>query len=354
MTENEFEKNLDTYLKNGSTMIVGVSGGPDSIYLLKRLFDYSQNHQLKIIVAHVNHGLRGKENQIEEKFVQNLAIKYEFPFESIKLHLKTLHGKKPTPPATKKETSFVAKSQKNGETNGNLEEIARQKRYAFFEKLRQKYDADYVIVAHHLNDNIETALFNLIRGASFQGIKGMKMYNHQTHILRPLLKITKKEILDFLKKNKLKSHFDESNKDLRFSRNLLRQKAIPLFNKINSGFEKTFQENLQNFTEIAEFIEEKSTTWLQKNLQDQRFPLTKFLELPSFLQKNILVQLYQTTYGSTNKLTLQQLQEILKVLKLQKSNRKKEFGTRFFIQVIKKNESSPREVELKLKPLKKA
>lgn len=350
MAENELEKNLDTYLKNGSTMIVGVSGGPDSVYLLKRLFDYSQNHQLKIIVAHVNHGLRGQENRIEEKFVQNLAKKYEFPFESIKLHLKKTHEKKLSP----LDTSCAAEAPKNGKPNGNLEEIARQKRYAFFEKLRQKYDADYVIVAHHLNDNIETALFNLIRGASFQGIKGMKMYNPQTHILRPLLKTTKKEILDFLKKNKLKYHFDKSNDDVRFSRNLLRQKAIPLFNKINSGFEKTFQENLQNFTEIAEFIEEKSKTWLQKNLQDHRFPLTKFLELPSFLQKNILVQLYQTNYGSTNKLTLQQLNEILKVLNLQKSNRKKEFGSRFFIQVIKKNESSPREVELKLKPLKKA
>ncbi len=330
MAENELEKNLDTYLKNGSTMVVGVSGGPDSVYLLKQLFDYSKNHQLKIIVAHVNHGLRGKENQIEEKFVQNLAIKYEFPFESIKLHLKT-----------------------RAKPSGNLEEIARQKRYTFFEKLRQKYDADYVIVAHHLNDNIETALFNLIRGASFQGIKGMKMYNPQTHILRPLLKTTKKEILDFLKKNKLKYHFDKSNNDVRFSRNLLRQKAIPLFNKINSGFEKTFQENLQNFTEIAEFIEEKSKAWLQKNLRNHSFPLTKFLELPSFLQKNILVQLYQTTYGSTNKLTLQQLQEILKVLSLQKSNRKKEFGSRFFIQVIKKNESSPREVTIE-KSLKKS
>ncbi len=338
--EKDFKEILNTYLKKNSTIIVGVSGGPDSVYLLTHLLPFCQNKKIKIVVAHVNHGLRGKESDQEEKFVKNMAKKMELVFESSQLYLNKI---------------FKSKKAKSGlKSPGNLEEIARQKRYDFFKKLREKYKADYILIAHHLNDNIETALFNLIRGASFQGIKGMQIYSKESHVLRPMLHLPKTEILTYLKEQNLEYHLDSSNLDLNFSRNLLRQKVIPFFKKINPGFEKTFQENLQNFTQVAEYIEEKSTFWLTQNYKNNHFPLSEFLELPSFLKKNVLVQIYKNTYGSTHKLTLTQINEIIKVLNLQKANRKKEFGSDFFIEVTKQNQNSMRQVKLHRKPLKKS
>ncbi len=221
-----------------------------------------------------------------------------------------------------------------------MEELARNYRYDFFEKIRQKYDAAWIITAHHHDDQIETTLFNLIRGASYNGLKGIRAIDEKRYLLRPLLHVGKKEILNWLKKHRQKFCTDLSNKDIRFSRNLLRQKIIPLFSKINPGFEKTFTENLENFTQIAEYLDQKTQQWLDQNYTQNTFPLHIFLEQPVFFQKNLLSQLYQKFYNSTDKLNQNHLNNIINLLKQKKSNRQKEFGSHFMIKIIKLNKKS--------------
>lgn len=322
-------KIVEAHVKKGSTLIIAVSGGPDSVYLLEQCRKMATTLNLKLVVAHVNHSLRGKVSDEEATFVKKLAQKHKLPFEYKKITL----GKK----------SAVSQNQ---------EEEGRIERYKFFEQVRRKHKADWVVTAHHANDNIETALFNLIRGANLSGLKGMEITSPQRFLLRPLLTTVKTEILQYLKHSRLPYRLDKSNHNINFSRNWLRRKVIPLFKKINSNFEETFQTNLQNLTETHQFIEKLSQEWIAKNCQKNAFSLKKFLAEPSALQKNIIVQLYKNLYGSTNKLTNKHLEQIFNLLQQKKSNRQKEFGRDYQMKIIKSVEGPETRIEKRLKTSK--
>ncbi len=291
-----------------STLILGVSGGPDSVFLLYKCLEITEKIPLKLVVAHVNHNLRPKESQKDADFVEKLAKKNNLTFESTELNL--------------------ADKQKSG-----FEAAGRALRYQFFEKLRKKYKAGWILTAHHRGDNIETVLFNLIRGANLTGLKGIEKAIPTRHLLRPMLDLSKNEIITFLKSKKILYRVDQTNKQLHFSRNWLRHKVIPLFKKINGNFEETFAANIENFAETADFIETCCVEWLKNG-----FPLDEFLQIHPALQKNILVYLYKKTHGSTQQLTYKSLREILKVLKQKKAGCKKEFGTKHFLVITRGSE----------------
>jgi len=310
MAEKNLENLLTAYVKPKSKIILAVSGGPDSMYLLFQCLALKQKDHFKIIVAHVNHGLRGKDSDRDEKFVASICKKYKLPFFTTRLHL----------------------NKKN-----NLEETARNQRYKFLEQTRKRTKADWILTAHHLNDNIETALFNLIRGAHYGGLKGMTEVSIDRHLIRPMLSLTRHEIMEYLKQKHIPYRIDKSNENTEFSRNWIRKKIIPLLMKINKNFEVTFSENLWSFAQTADHLEKQANTWLKKNVRDLSFELKHFLSAHPAAQKNILVQLYRNLYGSTVKLTLKHLHEILKVLHLDRANRKKEFGDTFFLHIVRKN-----------------
>jgi tRNA(Ile)-lysidine synthase len=304
-------------LKNGQTVILGISGGPDSIFLLHQLL--LSPLKLKIILAHLNHNLRGSESKADQKFVEKLAMKYHLKIEISQAKLKN----KP----------------------GNLEENARQARYAFFQKLLIKHQADWILTAHHLNDQVETVLFNLTRGVLGSGINGIQNINAEQQILRPLLNLSKTAILKWLKQEKISYRLDSSNHDQKFSRNRLRLKVIPELEKINPNFLQTFQESLQNLQAAQQFLQLAVENWLKKNLLLAKSPtqfsfsLDNFLKEPPILQKNLLQNLYRQI--NQKSLTKQQTQEILKTLSQQKSNRRKEFGKNHQI-MIKKEITDPK------------
>ncbi len=304
---------LQNQIPKRSKIILAVSGGPDSVYLLMQCLELRKTLPFSLLVAHVNHGLRGKESDGDEQFVRKLCQKYDLPFYS---HRANLMKKR-----------------------GNIEELGRMARYQFFEQLRQKHQAKWILTGHHLNDNVETALFNLIRGSSCSGIKGMSEKDPLRHIMRPLLNVSRQEILHFLEKHAIDYRLDPSNQDLKYSRNLLRIKVIPLLKKINTNFEQTFASNLENFTEMAGYFEKRSETWLKKNqikeFPHPAYPLTRFQKEPVFFQKTLLAALYKKTYGSTQGLSQVQIQEILKVFSRQKNNLQKEFGSSFRIKLAR-------------------
>lgn len=306
MKENKTVEILKKYFSREKTLILAVSGGPDSMYLLELCASHAKKNQWKLVVAHVNHGLRGKESDIDETFVHAAAKKLNLIFETHRLQ-----------PITK----------------GNLEEEARNGRYAFLEKIRKQYDAEWIVTAHHRDDNIETVLFNLIRGTSALGLGGMKIASPELHLLRPLLGIDKNEILAYLKKNHIRYRTDKSNKNLNLSRNLLRHKIIPLIEKINPSFRQTMSLNIRDYALLREYFNEETGRWLKENWVKNRMPLEDFLKLSAVLQKTVLANLYKTIHGNTNRFNQKHLEHIMQFLSKKINGTKKEFGSGYFLKI---------------------
>lgn len=226
-------KQHNTYcqlIKKGDRLVLGVSGGPDSVALLMIMADFQKKENLNLIVAHVNYGLRGQDSERDEKLVREL---------SQKLGLKVLVKK------------YYAKKRA-----GNPEELMRDFRYSFFEEIRKKYKFDKVVVAHTLDDRVETFLMNLIRGSGIRGLISLK--EKRDRIIRPLLEVKKSEIVTWLKKKNIKFRIDKSNQDNSFYRNSIRNELIPLLEKKYNPLVKNKIFNLaQQLEEITNLVENK-------------------------------------------------------------------------------------------------
>lgn len=287
-------------ISSKTKLIAAISGGPDSVYLLDQLSKLKPQPQ--IIVAHLNHNTRGVETKKDQEFTKQLAKKYKFAFET-----KTL------PKPVKK---------------GNLEDQLRQKRYRFLEEVRRRHRARAILTAHHLNDQIETFFLNLIRGASGSGFGGINYYDPQKKICRPLLKTSKQVILTYLKKHQLKFRTDQSNFDLKFKRNFLRHKILPLFSEINPRFEITLEQTILNLKNNLDALDIISKNWLKSNLKTKNkqvyFYLDNFLKQPVALQSLILKTLFKKI--NQKGITTPQIKEILATLSKNKANLQKEFG----------------------------
>ena len=249
MKKNDIRTRIDSslvkYITFGDTLIVGVSGGPDSTFLLNALVEFSATVPYKIIVAHVNHGIRGRKADRDEKFVKNLALQYGLKFEVKRVKL----------------------AGKNA-----LEERGRNIRREFFEALCKKYRARWILTAHTQDDNVETIVFNFLRGCGLKGLAGMKVVNG--FYLKPLLDIPKSEILKCLLHRKIKFCNDKTNKDIKFRRNFIRKKLVPNFKKINPFFSATILRNSEIFRELDDFVRLQARQFLTKHKAgDVLFPL---------------------------------------------------------------------------------
>ncbi len=250
---------LQKYVSSKQKIILACSGGPDSIFLLYQILEtpYAKN----LVVCYFDHKLR-RASKKERLFIQALGEKHSFICEI--------------------EECDIKKEQK-GLPSTWTEELARIKRYEFLEKIREKYDAPYILTAHHLDDRLETFFFNLARGSKLTGL--INMTEKSGHILRPLLGFEKEEILAFLKKKKISFMVDASNHNTKISRNHLRINTLPQFKKINAQYKK----NIANFLEylwLAKwYIDEEIKDFLWES---NYFPIDVFLEKPIFFQKEVI------------------------------------------------------------------
>lgn len=302
--EKKIHEILGEFLKKNDTVIAGISGGPDSIFLLEFLAKFP----IKIIVAHLDHKLR-KESGKDEKFVKEFTEKLNnnsIPDQKFSTLSKAVDIKK------------ISKKSKKG-----IEETGRQERYKFFKNLAKKNNAKFIITAHHADDNLETILLNLTRGATLQGLTGMKILDQ--NLLRPLLPITKTQIQDYLKHKKIPFLIEKSNLTDEYNRNLIRNKAIPHLKKINPNIALTTAKNTENLREIQDYLTTQAKNWLKKHPKI-KLPAAPFTKLHPALQKIILREAYKNLTGSTQNLENTHINEILHLINQNIGNKKKKFG----------------------------
>ncbi|MCQ2329361.1 MAG: tRNA lysidine(34) synthetase TilS [Paludibacteraceae bacterium] len=212
---------------NNMKFLVGVSGGPDSVSLLVQMTDLGY----RCVVGHCNFHLRGEESDEDEHFVFNLAERLGVEFVK-----------------TDFDTNGYAK-----EKGISIEMAARELRYDWFEKMRVTYDCDYVVVAHNLNDQVETFFLNLSRGTGLRGLTGIKFKNGK--VLRPLIETQRSEIEYFLRQKGEVWRTDGTNSDVKYRRNRIRHNILPEMEKMNPSFLRTMARTMANLRSVEDDLE---------------------------------------------------------------------------------------------------
>ena len=270
-------------LEQGERLIVAVSGGPDSVALLKALTLIAAEYKLSLVVAHLNHGLRGAEADGEEDFVRSLSQSMGVEYVGGKIDIAALK-----------------------EPGKSLEELCREQRYAFLKKVAADCQATKIALGHHLQDQAETVLMNLLRGSGAEGLRGM-LPVREGLIIRPLLQVTKKEIFAFLEEMGLSFTTDSSNAHNCYLRNRIRHHLLPL---LKEGFNRRVEENLSRTASIMRLDDDYLATEVEEWLcrfgisgpdGGMRLPLAEFLKLHAALQqrviKNLLARMSRSGQG---------------------------------------------------------
>ncbi len=263
--------NINSRLSRGfppdARYLIGVSGGRDSVALLHWLIDLGYK---KLIVCHLNHQLRGRSSNVDARFIEKLARKYQVDFEFGAANVRAL--------AKKKKMS--------------IETTARDARYSFFAKAAKRHGRRTIFLAHHADDLVETFLFNLIRGAGLTGLAAMRdvstrrVDNVDLAIVRPLLSVWRTEIDDYVREHRLKFREDASNKNLAPMRNRIRNCIIPYLEKILG---RNIRQNIWRTAIIA--AEEES--WIDNELPDSTNPylsVPRLRTLPVALQRRAILK----------------------------------------------------------------
>lgn len=314
------ENNL---LKKGEKVLIALSGGPDSIFLLHFLNKFKKKYKIEIEAVHINHSLRGPSSDRDELFCRTICNELNIPIYFIIKNVKSL--------AKKNKLS--------------IEVAARKTRYEFFNLVLKKSKLDKILTAHNADDNVETVLLNLIKGAGLKGIAGIPV--KRQNIIRPILCLSKKEILEYLEENKFEYRIDESNLKNDFERNYLRNKIVPLLTeRLNPSLSNsvlTTSLNLQSLVEEIEFETEKlkSTIKIEKS-NVIKLPIKKIDENP--IAKYLVKQSVDELFGV--KLESNDLNKIFS-LKKKETGKSEELTNKLIAQkdrneifIQKKNHSS--------------
>jgi len=214
-------------LNEGERVLVGLSGGPDSVCLIHILMRL----QFKVIALHCNFHLRDEESNRDQEFAENLC-------KELGIECHTTHF----------NTSEWAKEHKV-----SIEMAARELRYEYFRKMKSECKAQYIAVGHHKGDNAETMLLNLMRGTGIDGMCGIRPKNGD--IIRPLLCLSREEIIDYLKEHNLAFVTDRTNLSNEYSRNKVRLDILPLMKDINSAVLDNLVTTIENMNEVRKVYE---------------------------------------------------------------------------------------------------
>ncbi len=265
---------IDKYgmLPKASTVVVGVSGGSDSMALLSILYSLKDEYGIKLIAAHVNHGLRGESAARDEKFVSDFCFAKGIEFHSLK-------------------ADVAAKARESGI---GFEECGRKIRYDFFNSFG---DNIIIATAHNLSDRAETFLFNFARGSALRGLCSIPAV--RGNIIRPLIDCTKDEINAFCDENSIDFVTDETNSDVAYSRNRIRHNVVSELKEINPSFEKSVCRCINSLNEDEEFLVSIAKDVVEKAKTDSGYLCSVILEAAVPVMKRALVLIVETNCGIT-------------------------------------------------------
>ncbi|MBW2599747.1 MAG: tRNA lysidine(34) synthetase TilS [Deltaproteobacteria bacterium] len=211
-------------LNPGDRVGVAVSGGADSVALLYELSMLADEYDLALFILHLNHGIRGEESDRDESFVIELAGSMGIPVDSEKVSIPELREK----------------------SGGSLEDICREERYAFFERMSQKHGLNKIALGHNLNDQTETVIMRFLRGSGVEGLKGFLPVRDEIYI-RPLIDSTGEEIISFLGERGIGFVTDSSNADDTYLRNRIRNILVP---ELKASYNVRLEENIGRTADI--------------------------------------------------------------------------------------------------------
>lgn len=250
-------------LKSGQRVLLAVSGGADSVFMTEIFFDLARIFNIGFECIHVNYGLRGEESNRDEEFVRKYC--------------------------EKKNIFLTVKHIPLDVNRSGVEERARIERYKVFHETLIERGLDLIATAHTMDDNVETVLFNIIRGAGVIGIAGIPPVRGK--VIRPILCVERKEIIQYLSHENIRYVSDSSNFDNKYTRNYIRNKILPLFENINSGYRKHFLRTSLILRDLEKWSEQYAQS-IKENILIRSefvhaFRISK-TDLPAIVYLNIL------------------------------------------------------------------
>lgn len=239
---NKFQSHINqnlSFLKNGK-LLIAISGGIDSVVLAHLCKEINLNFEL----AHCNFNLRGNESDADEAFVSKLGIE---------LDVETF--------IQRFDTEAYAKQNKM-----SIQMAARELRYSWFADLSEQLDFNFVLTAHHADDNLETFLINFTRGTGLSGLTGIPAINDT--IVRPLLPFSREQLETYAKANYIKWREDSSNSSRKYIRNKLRHEVVPILKEINPQLLDSFHNTLENLNDTVDIVEESLNAVAKRAIVD--------------------------------------------------------------------------------------
>lgn len=260
----------DINVKQGDVLVFACSYGPDSMALFKSLLELRKKYEVVLVCAHVNHDKR-KESAKEKDDLEAFCKKNKVIFEYMKIEC---YG------------------------DDNFHNEARNIRYQFFDEIVKKYNAKYLLTAHHGDDLMETILMRIARGSTLRGYAGFKklVLMDGYYIYRPFIGLTKDELLEYCHKNKVPYAIDKSNFSRVYTRNRYRMEVLPFLKKEDKDIHKKYLKFSELLNEADDFIEEEASKAINRVVKDNMLYIDKYLEINRFLQRIILEKFISSFY----------------------------------------------------------
>lgn len=277
-------------IKQNCSILIGLSGGADSVALTHALYLLKDELKIKLYTAHLNHGIRGEEAIRDENFAKTYSQSL-----GIECFIKRVNIKKMA--------------------DGKSEElVGRNERYSFFEELCSLHNIDYIATAHNKNDNAETILMNLVRGTALSGLGGIPYKRNS--IIRPLLDVDRKEIEDYCIHNSLDYVTDSTNLAEDYTRNKIRHSLIPLIEeKFNPNFISTLADNCRHIKEDVHLLDNLRDEAYNKIFNDNYISISGLLSLPRSIARRVVHKFIADTFGHTTDISSKYIDSVLNLAK---------------------------------------
>ena len=263
---NRINNTIDKFnmLSAGDRVLVGVSGGADSMLLLNHLISVRNIYGITVAVAHIEHGIRGRESIADAAFVEEFCRNNNIEFHCLSI-----------------DAVNEAEKQKMG-----VEEYSRKRRYAFFDSI----PCDKIATAHNLSDNVETVLFRLARGSGLKGVCGIPPVRGK--IIRPLIEISSADIRAYCKARNIAYRIDSTNSSADYTRNYIRNTVIPDFEKVNSEFEHSISSFINDVNEDMEWIISQTEQAYNAVLHNDMLSIGLLSQFHIAIKKRIIIKYF--------------------------------------------------------------